>query len=343
MTAAPGSNFVPGSWLEKQWYRSGPWLLALLPLSALFWALSALRRQAYRSGWLRVQHLPVPVIVVGNISVGGTGKTPLVLWLADWLRRHDFRPGIVSRGYGGRSAEPQPVEPDNSAALSGDEPVLLARQSHCPVWIGRDRVAAGQGLLAAHPECDVLISDDGLQHYRLARDLEVAVVDGQRLLGNGYLLPAGPLREGQWRLLRVDAVVVNGGPEPAGSMYVNMSLKGSVLRNLRTGVTVPALELAGKKLHAVAGIGNPRRFFAHLQGLGLTFESHAFPDHHAYRHEDLAWPEADAIMMTEKDAVKCAAFADERYWVLPVQAELDASFGQRILDILRKRNGRKTA
>ncbi|BCB26289.1 tetraacyldisaccharide 4'-kinase [Sulfurimicrobium lacus] len=343
MTVASGSNFVPGSWLEKQWYRSSPWLLILLPLSVLFWALSALRRMAYRSGWLREQRLPVPVIVVGNISVGGTGKTPLVLWLADWLRRHDFRPGIVSRGYGGRSAESRPVEPDGSAALSGDEPLLLARQSHCPVWIGRDRVAAGQGLLEAHPECNVLISDDGLQHYRLARDVEIAVVDGQRLFGNGFLLPAGPLREGVGRLRQVDAVVVNGDAEFAGGGHFNMSLKGVMLRNLCSGAMVPALELADKKLHAVAGIGNPQRFFAHLQGLGLTFERHPFPDHHAYRAEDLAWPDADAIMMTEKDAVKCAAFADERYWVLPVRAELDPSFGQRILDTLRKRNGRKTA
>lgn len=343
MTAASGSNVVSGSWLEKQWYRSGPWLLLLLPLSALFWGLSTLRSTAYRRGWLHVQHLPVPVIVVGNISVGGTGKTPLVLWLAEWLRQHEFRPGIVSRGYGGHSAEPQQVEPDSDAALSGDEPLLLARQSHCPVWTGRDRVAAGLGLLAAHPECDVVISDDGLQHYRLARDVEIAVVDGQRLFGNGFLLPAGPLREGKWRLRQINAVVVNGGAELSGGAHFNMSLKGSMLRNLRSGATVHAFEFAGKKLHAVAGIGYPQRFFEHLQGLGLTFERHPFPDHHAYRPEDLNWPDADAIMMTEKDAVKCATFADERYWVLPVQAELDPSFGQRILDILRKRNGRKTA
>jgi len=343
VTVASGSTGVPGSWLEKQWHRRGAWQLVLLPLSLLFWLLSTLRRLAYGFGWLRVQRLAVPVIVVGNISIGGTGKTPLVLWLVEWLRQHEFRPGIVSRGYGGLSAEPQQVQPDGDPALSGDEPLLLARQSHCPVWTGRDRVAAGRGLLAAHPECDVVISDDGLQHYPLARDVEVAVVDGQRLFGNGLLLPAGPLREGKWRLRRVDAVVVNGGDEPPDATHFNMFLQGAVLRNLRTGTTAHAHEFAGKKLHAVAGIGYPQRFFEHLQGLGLKFERHPFPDHHAYRSEDLDWPDADAIMMTEKDAVKCATFADQRYWALPVQAELDPTFGQRILDILRKRNGRKTA
>lgn len=337
MTAASGP------WLEKQWYGMGPWQLVLLPLSALFWCLSTLRRLAYGAGWLQVQRLAVPVIVVGNISVGGTGKTPLVLWLAQWLRQQGFCPGIVSRGYGGGAAVPQQVDPGDDSAQSGDEPLLLARQSHCPVWIGRDRVAAGQALLSAYPACDVIISDDGLQHYRLARDVEIAVVDGQRLFGNGLLLPAGPLREGVWRLQRVDAVVVNGGTESFGGAHCKMRLQGSMLRNLRTGTMAPAQEFIGKKLHAIAGIGNPQRFFEHLHGLGLKFERHPFPDHHAYRPEDLNWPGADAIMMTEKDAVKCASFADARYWTLPVQAELDPSFGQKILDLLRKRNGRKTA
>lgn len=331
------------SWLEKQWYRTGAWQLVLLPLSVLFWALTALRRQAYRAGWLQVLRLSVPVIVVGNISVGGTGKTPLVLWLAGWLKRHGFRPGIVSRGYGGSSVAPQAVEPDGDVTLSGDEPMLLARQSQCPVWVGRDRAAAGQALLAAHPECDVIVSDDGLQHYRLARDMEIAVVDGRRLYGNGLLLPAGPLREGKWRLRRVSAVVVNGGRELADVTHFNMRLKGDELRNLCTGEMAQAQGFVGKKLHAVAGIGYPQRFFEQLRELGLAFEPHPFPDHHAYRPEDLDWPDAEAILMTEKDAVKCAAFADARYWVLPVQAEMDPSFGQEILDILRKGNGRKTA
>lgn len=339
----PGASSGPGPWLERQWYRLGPWQLLLLPLSALFWLLSSLRRLAYRFGWLTVKVLPAAVIVVGNITVGGTGKTPLVLWLAQFLRQHGYRPGIISRGYGGTAKAPRQVDLADDAAQSGDEPLLLARDSACPVWTGRDRVATGRALLAAHPECNVIISDDGLQHYRLARDVEIVVVDGARRLGNGLLLPAGPLREGRWRLGQVDAVVMNGVGEIAGDVQFRMSLKGTVLRNLNSGATLDAAGFKGKKLHAVAGIGHPQRFFETLRGLGLEIEAHAFPDHYVYRSGDLAWPDAAAILMTEKDAVKCAAFADPRYWSLPVQAEVNGQLGQKILDILREHDGRKTA
>lgn len=339
----PGAGSGPGSWLERQWYRLGPWQLLLLPLSALFWLLSALRRLAYRCGWFTAEVLPVPAIVVGNISVGGTGKTPLVLWLAQFLQQHGYQPGIISRGYGGAVAVPRQVEREDDAERSGDEPLLLARDAGCPVWTGRDRVATGRALLAAHPECNVIISDDGLQHYHLARDVEIAVVDGVRRLGNGLLLPAGPLREGRWRLGLVDAVVMNGGGEMAGVVSFRMELKGSVLRNLSSGATQEATGFKGKKLHAVAGIGHPQRFFESLRGLGLDIEAHAFPDHYAYQSGDLGWPDAEAILMTEKDAVKCAAFADARYWSLPVRAEVDVHLGQKILDILRKHDGRKAA
>lgn len=341
----PGASSGPGSWLERQWYCLGPWQLLLLPLSALFWLLSALRRLAYRFGWLRVEALPVAVVVVGNITVGGTGKTPLVLWLAQFLQQYGYRPGIISRGYGGAAVAPRQVDRGDDAERSGDEPLLLARDSGCPVWTGRDRVATGRALLAAHPECNVIISDDGLQHYRLARDVEIAVVDGVRRLGNSLLLPAGPLREGSWRLEQVDAVVVNGdgAGEVTGAARFRMNLKGSVLRNLNSGAMQDAAGFKGKKLHAVAGIGHPQRFFGYLRALGLEIEEHAFPDHHAYRRCDLDWPEAEAILMTEKDAVKCAAFADSRYWALPVQAEVDGQLGQKILDILREHDGRKAA
>ncbi len=339
----PGAGSGPGPWLERQWYCLGPWQLLLLPLSALFWLLSALRRRAYRCGWFRAQALPVAVIVIGNITVGGAGKTPLVLWLAQFLRQHGYRPGIISRGYGGAAKAPRQVDPEDDAARSGDEPLLLARDSACPVWTGRDRAGTGRALLTAHPECNVIISDDGLQHYRLVRDVEIAVVDGTRRLGNGLLLPAGPLREGRWRLKQVDAVVMNGAGEMAGEAQFRMSLKGAILRNLNSGATLDAAGFKGKKLHAVAGIGHPQRFFESLRGLGLEIEAHAFPDHHAYRPGDLDWPDAEAILMTEKDAVKCAAFADPRYWALPVQAEVDVQLGQKILDLLRKHDGCKAA
>lgn len=332
----------PGLWLEKQWYCHSFWQLVLSPLSALFWLLSALRRVLFKYGWLASERLPVPVVVVGNITVGGSGKTPLALWLAQFLRQQGYRPGIVSRGYGSSADEARPVGPSDDPALSGDEPVLLARKSGCPVWVGRDRAAAGRALLASHPDCNVILCDDGLQHYRLQRDLEIAVVDGQRRFGNGWLLPAGPLREGLWRLRKVDAVVVNGGAAIDGlTAQFQMRLSGALLTNLCTGEKRSAAEMIGLKLHALAGIGNPQRFFGHLHGLGLDFAAHTFPDHHDYQSGDLDWPDADALLMTEKDAVKCAAFADERYWFLPVEAELDQAFGTEILKFLRKRDGRK--
>lgn len=332
-----------GSWLEKQWYRHGLWQFFLLPLSALFWLLSATRRVAFRYGLMASASLPVPVIVVGNITVGGSGKTPLVLWLAQFLRKQGYRPGIVSRGYGSSAVEACSVDPADDPALKGDEPVLLARKSACPVWVGRNRVAVGRALLAAHADCNVILCDDGLQHYRLRRDVEIVVVDGQRRFGNGRLLPAGPLREGLWRLRQVDAVVVNGDDALEGlAAQYRMHLNGALLTNLHSGETRPAAELAGLKLHALAGIGHPQRFFDHLRGLGLDFVTHAFPDHHVYLPGDLDWPDAEALLMTEKDGVKCAAFADNRYWVLPVTAEMDPEFGPKILELLRKQDGRET-
>jgi tetraacyldisaccharide 4'-kinase len=329
------------------WYGLTPWHVVLLPLAILFRLVVELRRVLYRIGLLRAIRLPVPVIVVGNISVGGTGKTPLVLWLATFLRQQGFHPGIISRGYGGRADSQAAVGIDCDPAVVGDEPLLLAKKSGCPVWIGRDRVAAGDALLRAHPECDVLLSDDGLQHYRLGRDVEIVVVDGERQFGNGLPLPAGPLREGVSRLRSVDAVVVNGGSlrldRPLRNEF-GMRLEGRVFYNLRNSQRrAEADDLQGKKLHAVAGIGNPQRFFAHLRGLGLAFEEHAFPDHCAYRPQDLAYADADALLMTEKDAVKCAGFADERFWALAVEAVMPPAFGQTILQKLRDIDGRQAA
>lgn len=333
-------------WLERIWYGLTPWHVVLLPVSILFGLVVAVRRVLYRAGLLRAIRLPVPVIVVGNISVGGTGKTPLVLWLADFLRQQGYHPGIVSRGYGGGTEGVAAVDARSDPAVVGDEPLLLARKSGCPVWVGRDRVAAGNALLRAHPECDVVVSDDGLQHYRLGRDMEIVVVDGERRFGNGLLLPAGPLREGISRLGSVDAVVVNGSlnENVAQRHFFEMSLEGEVFFNLRQPeLRAGAADFDGKKLHAVAGIGNPQRFFAHLRRLGLAFEEHAFPDHYAYQPQDMDYDEADALLMTEKDAVKCAGFADERYWALAVEAILPPAFGQTVLQKLRDINGRQAA
>ncbi|MBE0622888.1 MAG: tetraacyldisaccharide 4'-kinase [Burkholderiales bacterium] len=321
---------------EKHWYRLSALSLLLWPLSLLFRLVLVLRRLAYRSGALPVVRLPVPVIVVGNLVVGGTGKTPLVLWLASMLKKAGRKPGIVSRGYRGSAAAPLEVSAASPVDLVGDEPLLLARASGCPVWIGRDRATAALGLLAAHPECDVLLLDDGLQHYRLARDIEIAVED-ERGAGNGFLLPAGPLREPVSR--RVDAWVVNSAPAGTRRPAYRMDLRGDMFRRVAAPrESVPATQFAQKKLHAVAGIGNPRRFFDHLARLGLPTVNHAFPDHHAYSAGELDFGDCEVLLMTEKDAVKCEAFARSHWYALQVEAELAPAFFDFILAKLRASN-----
>lgn len=329
---------------DRFWYGLRPAHLLLFPLSLLFRAAVAVRRALYRSRVLRSEALPVPVIVVGNISVGGTGKTPLVIWLAHELSRAGWQPGIVTRGYGG-SERTQAIDAHADVARSGDEALLLARNSGCPVWSGADRVAAAKGLLAAHPACDVLISDDGLQHYRMRRNIEVAVVDARRGLGNGLLLPAGPLREPASRLACVDAVVINGegATRTYGRRRFAMRLSGERVVNLRDPRRqCPAAQLTGP-IHAIAGIGDPRRFFEHLQHLGLHIRPHPFPDHHRFSADDLAFAGEEAVVMTEKDAVKCEDFSRENFWFLPVEAQIDAALADHILALLRTAHGRQAA
>ena len=301
----------------------------------------ALRRALYRAGVLPSYRVPVPVIVVGNITAGGTGKTPLVLWLCDFLKEQGYVPGIVSRGYGGRG-QTMAVRQSSAPDVAGDEPVLLVQRSGCPVWIGRDRVAAARALIAVNPGCNVIVSDDGLQHYRLQRDFEIVVIDGSRGTGNGLPLPAGPLRENTGRLAEVDAVVVTGDSvaPPACAAAFAMALDGSGFRNLlNPAFHQEAGAFHGQRIHAIAGIGNPARFFDHLRRLGLSFAAHAFPDHHAYAQADLEFGDADAIIMTEKDAIKCLRFARENHWVLPVDARVDPALGKLILEKLKTRHG----
>ncbi|MBI5331692.1 MAG: tetraacyldisaccharide 4'-kinase [Betaproteobacteria bacterium] len=330
------------------WYSPRPVCLLLhpllIPLSWLFGLIAAARRLAYRHGLLRSERLPVPVIVVGNLGVGGAGKTPLTLWLARTLSEAGYRPGIVSRGYGGAAVAPMPVTASTPPGEAGDEPVLLARRAGCPVWIGRLRAEAGRRLLAAHPEVNVILTDDGLQHYALARDIELAVVDAARGLGNGRLLPAGPLREPTARLARVSAVVCNGGPcalPESGPPAYAMTLTGDRAVNLvRPERTLALTELVGQPVQAIAGIGHPRRFFDHLTRQGLTLTARAFPDHHPFQPADLP---AGTVLMTEKDAVKCAAFAHDDCWFLPVDARVDAGLKDRILLLLKACHGPQTA
>ena len=318
------------NWLQNHWYRITPMHLILYPISLIFRGLVSLRRELYLSNFLSSHQLLLPVIVVGNISVGGTGKTPLTLALAQQLIEHGWYPLIISRGYGRTISRPQPATLSNTAAQVGDEPLLMARRGLCPVWVGADRVATAHAALQACPQCNVVLCDDGLQHYRLQRDVEIAVIDGMLRYGNGLMLPAGPLREPVSRLQAVDAIVVNGG-DTAANEYA-MSLNGEIFYNLlNPDQTAAPADFKKPNIHAVAGIGNPQRYFQHLETLGIPFTPHAFPDHHPYHAADLSFADCDAILLTEKDAVKCAEFADARYWVLRVNAQIDPALIDQIL------------
>ncbi|MBI4204406.1 MAG: tetraacyldisaccharide 4'-kinase [Betaproteobacteria bacterium] len=335
------------AWFERHWYSVTPLSFLLSPLSIVFHAAVALRRVCYRLGVLRVTKVSVPVVVIGNITVGGTGKTPLVLWLVGFLRSRGMQPGIVSRGYGGKTGAPRPVTAASDPAVCGDEAVMLSQCCNAPVWVGIDRAATARALLAAHPACNVIVSDDGLQHYGLARDVEIVVVDGGRGVGNGFMLPAGPLREPATRLASVDAIIVNVSQSAAVGLNTiapaafAMSLTGSEFYNLLNPERRAGPEqFRNRRVHAVAAIGNPQRFFEHLRRLGVNFTARPFPDHHMFTAADLAFVDADCIVMTEKDAVKCRRFAHENHWVLPVAAEVDAAFGELVLDKLgRGRHG----
>jgi tetraacyldisaccharide 4'-kinase len=312
--------------LVADWYapRLTALTAAMLPLSVVYCGVVSLRRALFKQAVLSSTRLPVPVVIAGNIAVGGTGKTPLVIALARALGGRGWHPGLLSRGYGARDEAVREVTQDAGADDVGDEPLLLARTGF-PVFVGAKRAAAARALLAAHPRCDVLLCDDGLQHYALDRDVEIVTVDSTRGMGNGLVLPAGPLREPVSRLAGVDAIVRQGsGHVPRGSREFVMRLVGDrFVRVNDEGITAGAEAFRSGGVHAVAGIGNPARFFADLRAHGITATCHAFPDHHRYSAADFDFAGASAILMTEKDAVKCKSFADDRFWSLPVEAIID--------------------
>ncbi len=332
--------------LERHWYRPERGLsLVLTPLELLFALLSALRRLCYRLGFAKSEHPGVPVVIIGNINVGGVGKTPLTLALIQSFQQHGIQVGLVSRGYGGTHREPCEVTSETPASLVGDEPLLLAA-SGAPVVVGRDRVAAARKLVERHPGLDLILSDDGLQHYRLARDLELVVMEGSRGVGNGHLLPNGPLREPVSRLERIDALVVNGPdiagvPLPAAIPCFTMTLQASdcYLASDPSVRATPAA-FAGKRVVALAGIGHPERFFATARGLGIELAAtHAFPDHHPFGAGDIP-SDADVVLVTAKDAVKLRHLNHARLWVLPVQAVVEPDLAGWITTRLKIRHGR---
>ncbi len=330
--------------LEAVWFRESPPPAGLRLLAGLFGLIVRLRCAAYARGWRRAPPLARPVIVVGNLSVGGNGKTPLAIWLAMRLREAGYVPGIVLRGHGGSAARgrvPRRVEPDSDPLEVGDEALLLRRRTGEAVAVGRDRVRAAQLLIDAG--CTVIVADDGLQHLRLARRFEIVVVDAARGFGNGLLLPAGPLREPARRLEQVDAVVINGADNPhriaSPRGTFAMSLRAERLLPLGAGAPRALASFAGQRVHAVAGIGHPQRFFALLRAAGLEPVEHAFLDHHRYRAGDLAFAEPLPVLMTEKDAVKCEAFGAPDRWFVPVTAQIEESEAATLFGRVRRALG----
>jgi len=304
------------------WNKKGVLARCLLPISLVFGALGSTRRLAFSRSWKPSYHAGVTTVVVGNINVGGSGKSPLIISLVKLLRRQGLTVGIISRGYGGAEiGKPQWVQPFSSPMAVGDEAVMLARRCECPVVVCVDRVAAAK-LLLERQKVDVLLSDDGLQHYALRRDIEIAVVDARRELGNGWLMPAGPLREPAWRLQTVDFVVRNG--EASGFV-----LEPTGLQSLHSAQRVELAAFRDKRVHAVAGIGNPARFFDSLRAKGIQVVEHAFSDHHKFTAEDLAFAMDLPILMTEKDAVKCAGLVLKDAWYVPVEALLARDWSEK--------------
>ena len=330
--------------IQKSWSGRGPLAWVLFPVSIVFGLVAALRRTLYRLGVFKSGKFSVPVIVIGNITVGGSGKTPLAIALIESLRLAGFNPGVVSRGHGGSYGGTNwtALQADSEDARRfGDEAVLIVRKTGAPVFVGKNRVNAAHRLLTVYKQVDVIICDDGLQHYGLKRDLELVVFD-ERGVSNGWLLPAGPLREPVSRLARVDAIVLNGEFDPRAVLpgmpssvpVFRMRLAGRSAYRLDDPAEERALsDFRGKKLLAAAGIGNPRRFFTLLRESGIEFSELPLPDHYAYRENPFTRVDADTILITEKDAVKCRSLGDPRLWVVPVKAEMESG----VVDLLARR------
>ena len=337
------SSSATYSWIHRVWYENARSGLVLVPLSALYWLIGSIRSFMYRCGFLKTHQADVPVIVVGNITAGGTGKTPTVIWLVNELRAKGFSPGILSRGYGGsKSNTSMRVDADSDPAVVGDEPVLLARRTQCPVAVDADRVRAASMLV--EDGVDVIITDDGLQHKRLQRDYEICVIDGSRGLGNRRLLPAGPLRESPLRLQEVDQVLVNGyvsklAPEASSAEQnaISFELKATEASRLNGSLARPLQRFSDTTVHAVAAIGNPKRFFDLLRTHGMQVIEHSFPDHAPLKKSDLKFGDDFEVFMTEKDAVKLGVNLPDKYWYVAVELVMDAAHAAPLVEQIESR------
>jgi len=322
-------------WLESVWYEDGKGRFLLMPLSYLYAAINNYQRKTQTQNRIK---LTCPVIVVGNITVGGTGKTPLTIHIVKLLQKAGYKPSIITRGYGGTAASwPQAVTANSDAILVGDEAVLMAQRTGVPVYAGANRLESVAQLLQVH-DCDVIVSDDGMQHYKLPRDIQIAVIDGIRQLGNGYCLPAGPLREKKERLDSCDLIVVNGENSPVNITHIEnqfeMNLSGKILINLSTNEEKKLSDFNDQEVQALTGIGNPQRFYSTLEAQGLKLTKNSFPDHYAFQESDLSFSDDAIVIMTEKDAVKCKSLIGnaKQYWYLPVTANLSNDFDESLLD-----------
>jgi len=331
------------TWLEHRWYSNAPPPWWLRPFAALFRSLAASRRARQTRSALK-KKLPLPVIVVGNISVGGTGKTPFVIWLVERLREWGYRPGVISRGYRGRARHyPLRVTEKTDPRECGDEPAILFRRLGCPVVVAPNRMKAAK-MLVDIKECDIIVTDDGLQHYQLARDVEICVVDGQRGLGNGAVLPAGPLREPPERLSEVDLVVVNSGPfRPPTPRWIMMHMATERAISMANGQSLPLSRWSGQQVHAVAGLGNPDRFFRHLEDMGIKVTPHPFPDHYRFKAKQLRFKDPWSVLMTEKDAVKCRGKPEPRLWYVQASAHIGPGATTLVRELLRRKLPPKSA
>ncbi len=330
--------------IEQVWFKghNAKFILVplLLPLTFLFWLLSVCRRLAFKLGLIKSTTLAAPVVVVGNIGIGGNGKTPVVVHLVELCQQLGLKPGVISRGYGSNAPHyPYLLDQTSNSELAGDEPLLIFKRCNVPVVIGADRIADGEKLI--EQGCNILIADDGLQHYKMARSLELIVVDGKRLFGNGLLLPAGPLREGLWRLQAPAKLIANGQiaqsqkTDALLNSALRMSLKAQHVCHLKTNQQLSLIEFIKKypKVNALAGIGDPDRFFKTLSVNGFELgQSQGFVDHHKFSALDLnAFEQSLPLIMTEKDAVKCLAFANDNCWYLPVSAEFSETDSNKLL------------